>query len=325
MPNAKPQTSRSYCFTLNNPSPELQATPEKLLEGTPHVRYGVWQLETGENGTLHFQGYLELDVPQRITGLTKHGLSGAHLEPRRGSRDQARDYARKEETRTRGPWETGDWSSGGAGKRTDLSDCCAAIKRGATALEIAEDYPTQLVKYHRGLQVFRDLVNPQPVRDSSQRTYVSLYLGPPGCGKTVAVTRDSGDPDGNTGVYWKPNGKWWDGYTTQSHVVLDDFSGASLSYSDFKRAVDRNPFRIEFKGGSTELTARYFFITSCSMPDKWWNSDTVKDFKFNEISRRIHKLLVWIPEDNTFELFEHQPGDTTYAFDKYLLSDAPKY
>lgn len=314
------QKARAYVFTLNNPKQELQDAPEKLMEGTPHVRYAIWQLETGETGTLHFQGYLELDSPQRIVGLTKHHLSGAHLEARRGSRDQARDYARKEETRTRGPWEFGNWSAGGAGARNDLNDCCQAIKRGATLAQIAEDYPTQLVKYHRGLQVFADLVNPTPGRTAGTRTYVTLYLGPPGCGKTQAVCRDS-DP----GAYWKPNGKWWDGYGGQSHVVMDDFSGASLPYSDFKRVVDRYPFRVEFKGGSRELTSTHFFLTSCSMPDRWWNADTVKDFKFNEISRRIYKLLVWVPEDNTFEQFEHEPGDTIYAFDKYLLSDAPKY
>lgn len=323
MSNAK--ASRSYVFTLNNPKQELQDAPEKLMEGTPHVRYAIWQLETGEQGTLHFQGYLELDAPQRITGLTKHHLSGAHLEARRGSREQARDYARKESTRTSGPWEFGNWSAGGAGSRNDLKSCCEAIKRGASIAEIAEDYPTQLVKYHRGLQVFTDIVNPQQPRTPDTRTYVTLYLGPPGCGKTVAATRDSADPLGNTGVYWKPNGKWWDGYTTESHVVMDDFSGASLPYSDFKRVVDRYPFRVEYKGGSRQLIATHFFLTSCSMPDKWWNSETVKDFKFNEISRRIHTLLVWIPEDNTFEQFTHEPGDTTYAFDKYLLSDAPKY
>lgn len=315
--------TRSYCFTLNNPSQALQDAPEQLMEGTPHVRYAIWQLEHPEGGTLHFQGYMELDAPCRIVGLTKHKLSGAHLEPRKGSPDAARDYCRKEESRVEGPWEFGNWESGGQGSRNDLKECCDAIKRGASTLEIATDFPTQLVKYHRGLQVYRDIISPVPPRDPDQRTYVTLYLGPPGCGKSRAASRDA--TTGGIVPYYKSTGKWWDGYTGQSHVIMDDFSGASLSYSDFKLVVDRFPHRVEFKGGSTQFSARHFFITSCSMPDKWWNPETVKEFKFAEISRRIYTLCVWDPEENTFEQFEHQPGDTTYAFDKYLLSDLPKY
>lgn len=323
MPNVPSPKARSYIFVLNNPSEALKESPAELLAGTPHIRYGIWQLELGAQGTPHFQGYLELDSPQRITALTRHNLSGAHLEVRRGSRDQARDYSRKEETRTSGPWEFGNWSAGGAGSRTDLADCCAAIKRGASLVEIAEDFPTQLVKYHRGLQVFADIVSPVPARDPNERTYVTLYLGPPGCGKSWSASRDSSE--GGVEPYYKSTGKWWDGYQSQSHVILDDFSGASLSYSDFKLVVDRFPHRVEIKGGTRQLRSRWFFITSCSMPDKWWNPETVREFKFNEISRRIHKLLVWDPTENTFEQFEHEPGDTTYAFDKYLLSDLPKY
>ena len=40
-------------------------------------------------------------------------LEGAHFEPRRGTRDQARDYCRKAETKVDGPWEHGAFGAGG--------------------------------------------------------------------------------------------------------------------------------------------------------------------------------------------------------------------
>jgi len=81
------------------------------------VRYCTGQLEEGEQGLhRHLQGYLELSKPQRLSWL-KAQLSGtAHWEPRRGTREQARDYARKSDTRVEGPWEYGDWQAGGRGE-----------------------------------------------------------------------------------------------------------------------------------------------------------------------------------------------------------------
>lgn len=63
----------------------------------PAVVYACYQEETGESGTYHLQGYIELKYAysmQGVKGLVK-GLRGAHLEPRRGTADEARDYCRK--------------------------------------------------------------------------------------------------------------------------------------------------------------------------------------------------------------------------------------
>jgi len=53
---ANTQRARFWCFTLNNPDGNLDVDL-----AIPAVRYAVWQLEVGEEGTEHFQGYLELE------------------------------------------------------------------------------------------------------------------------------------------------------------------------------------------------------------------------------------------------------------------------
>lgn len=139
-------TSRSYVFTINNPTIE----PEELLEtadGLACIRYIVFQSELGDNGTPHYQGYLELTRPQRITYL-RANFHPAHYEPRRGTREQARDYAMKEDTRTEGPWESGDWRAGGAGQRTDLTGVVEACKTGSLK-HVAQTHPEAILRYSK--------------------------------------------------------------------------------------------------------------------------------------------------------------------------------
>lgn len=74
-------------------------------------RFVVWQREKGAEGTEHLQGYIELHAPIRLSAMVEW-LRGAHFEPRRGTRDQARDYCMKEDSRLAGPWERGDFDTG---------------------------------------------------------------------------------------------------------------------------------------------------------------------------------------------------------------------
>lgn len=78
----------------------------------------IYQLEKGENGTMHLQGYAEFKSPvsiKKAQSALQDYQHVVHLEPRRGSREQARDYCQKEDTRMAGPWETGDFSEGAVG------------------------------------------------------------------------------------------------------------------------------------------------------------------------------------------------------------------
>lgn len=141
-------SSRSFCVTWNNPP---IGDPEELPL-VPDERYVVWQGEQGDAGNDHLQIYIELTRTVRFTHITKV-WPGCHVEKRRGTREQARDYCRKEDSRTAGPYERGEWASGGAGTRNDLAEACALLKEGGIK-RVAEEAPTAFVKFHRG---FREL------------------------------------------------------------------------------------------------------------------------------------------------------------------------
>jgi len=86
---------RNWVFTINNPPIDVDGkpVPPEPLAWSRHV-YSIWQLERGENGTLHWQGYVEFSGQFSLSQLKSSckELGTAHLEGRRGTAEQAREY-----------------------------------------------------------------------------------------------------------------------------------------------------------------------------------------------------------------------------------------
>ena len=91
--------AKNWCFTLNN---HTQHERESIatLGSLPAVKYLIVGRETGDNGTPHLQGYIQLAQRRRLTGPTGVrnllGLERAHFEVARGSPKQASDYCKKD-------------------------------------------------------------------------------------------------------------------------------------------------------------------------------------------------------------------------------------
>lgn len=60
-------SSRNWCFTVNNPADTDYPESWQL----DYVKNMIYQVEIGENGTLHLQGYLELKNPRNLTWLKR--------------------------------------------------------------------------------------------------------------------------------------------------------------------------------------------------------------------------------------------------------------
>jgi len=164
--------SRAWVFTLNNPTEELKFGPE--------VKFATWQLEQGENGTNHYQGYIIMAKPTRLTGMKKV-LPRAHLEIRRGTHEEAAAYANKADTRLEGPWTFGAAPTG-RGARTDLNELKAKIDQGATLLDVAETDFGSYLRYHQGIEKYVELRNEH--RNAETAVTVSALLSALFCNKT---------------------------------------------------------------------------------------------------------------------------------------------
>ncbi len=280
-------------MTLNNP---VLTGEEYLDELKKHddLRYCVLQLEAGDNGTPHFQAYMEFKKDKTLYAM-KQLEPRAHWEPRfKGTRDQARQYCMKADTRISGPWESGDWKTD-QGKRTDLDTACAIVKKhGLDAL--AELAPTVYVKYSRGFEKLAFLQRGK--RAAPPR--IIMHYGPTGTFKTGLVLHRHPD------AYKKPPGtKWFDGYTGQKVLLLDDFAGASSGVRlDWTlQLLDRYDIDVEMKGGHVRLLAETIYVTTNIHPSAWFDY-TTRGGQYRALARRFHEIIF-------FEAFDLRPRRIT--------------
>lgn len=94
---------------------------------------------------------------------------------------------------------------------------------------------------------------------------VSVYCGPTGVGKS----REAWEQAGLQAYPKDPRSKWWDGYTGESNVVIDEFRG-DIDIAHLLRWFDRYPVLVETKGGARPLRATRIWITSNLHPRLWY-------------------------------------------------------
>lgn len=235
------------------------------LEG--NLRFAIWQLESAPStGRLHLQGYLEFEVSMRLSSVKRFlSAESCHLEGRRGTRDQAIAYCRKEESHVAGPWEVGR-AHLRPGKRTDIDEVTDLILSGKPLLELVAEYPVQFVRNHRGFEyVSRSLAFQRqvPWRDVK----VMVYWGESGTGKTRLAFADAGND-----IYSLPQGEriWFDGYIGQTHLLLDDYYGW-IKYGLFLKLLDGYPVPCPVKGGFVPNLWTTVIITSNKPPAEWYS------------------------------------------------------
>lgn len=255
--------SRNWVFTINNPTEDENP---QCWEG---YKFLVYQLEEGEEGTPHYQGYVCFTSNQRISALKRKYSGRAHWEVRQGTHTEAYEYCTKEDTRIEGPWEYGDPPEN-QGQRTDLETLREMIEEGASDRELAVANFGSWVRYNRSFSQYRLIC--KPPRD--YKTVVTVIFGPTGTGKSRHLAENYPN------AYWKPNSRWWDGYNGQEHVVVDEFYGW-LPYDFMLRLCDRYPLQVETKGGTIAFTSKFIHFTSNQRPELWYKHN------FAPLERRI--------------------------------------
>lgn len=277
---------KNFVFTINNPT----ITPDQLWETlNTKAKYLIFQLEKGENGTPHFQGYCELSRKSRFTTI-KALLPQAHIEPRRGTQAQAKEYASKEDTRVEGPFEFGTFTPAEPGKRNDVIAFRDAILSGKRKRELLEEFPADLQRYPKFVEFCRSTIVQQP-RTSLR---VILLWGEPGLGKSRMAFESTDD------LYTVPIGKdlWFDGYDGQTSLLLDDFSG-EMKLVHLLRLLDIYPMQVPVKGVFVNLVATTIWITSNKPPLEWYDWEKHGNVRYRALMRRFHKITRFSLDHNS--------------------------
>ena len=310
--NKKAKTSPIGCnwvFTWNN------YNDKKAPQAWPDMAQLVYQCEIcPETKTPHLQGYVRFKKNKRFNAVKALDSDKIHWELRRGTHEQARDYASKEESRDPGP-DSGPWFIGDdpcQGHRTDLDEAAKALREGVSLQTLAAEMPSTVIRYSRGLQHYKMLVT----ADRSVKTELIILWGPPGTGKSHRARTKWPD------AYWLSRGNgqniWWDSYAGQKVVIIDEFTGW-MTKDQFCRLVDGTPFMVDTKGGRVPFAAELVVCTSNQDPWTWWEAPLhgvqrrLEEAEINhmtkEIASQYRKKRKYTAKDDDANIIHQIDGD----------------
>lgn len=199
----------------------------------------------------------------------------AHIEGAKGTDEQNRVYCTKGDN----VWEFGEPIR--QGERSDLKRVVATIETATSLRDVITGHPQEFIRYHRGIEKLFHAIAPKQRR--SWNTQVTVFYGESGAGKSRACAELAPE------AYYKTHGEWWDNYTGQEAVILDDFYGW-LRLDEFLRVGDRYPLQVPVKGGFVEFIAKRLLITSNKEPLEWYSKDKLSGHLKEAFLRRLDKI-----------------------------------
>lgn len=257
--------ARHTAWTLNNwTQPDLD-TIRKYADD--EARYMCWSQEVcPTTGTPHLQGYVAWDLPRSLTKFKNSISKQLHYEPyTNGSAAQNRNYClgqceKKGFTSNPTFEEVGELPQ--QGERTDWREAVSSIQSGTDIGSVIHTQP-QLLPSIRALERFKQM----SLKPLNRQVNVIILIGAPGTGKSRWAY------DNYPELYSKPEGNWFDGYTGQKTLLLDDYYG-DIQYSQFLKVLDRYPLQVPIKGGFVYAQWDTVIITSNRPITAWGYYDT---------------------------------------------------
>lgn len=262
--------------------------------------------ELGTNAeTPHWHFYLILKKRTRDTTLYRQirkilSVNTIKIEVAKGNHDQNRAYIfKQDETRMDGfqPSETGELPEKGR-SRTEVStplNMVETLQKADGLMEIAREDPAYFIKHSTGLKAMAELVEAQPERLSMD---VQVYYGDAGTGKSAWATALGNQGEGGQYHFTKVGGSngvaWFDGYKGETTLIIDDFTGRTMTHEAMLKVLGTDPFRCEFKGGSRWAAWTRVIITSNMSPWSWYRkywSTPGNEYTEKAFFRRVNKIV----------------------------------
>lgn len=245
------------------------------------------QIETSPtNQRLHVQFYFHTRNAKRFSVIHR-ALPGAHVEKARNNQESW-TYCQKEETRTGWSGTFGQVPRGQGG-RSDLARAVQlTLERGVEA--VVQEDPVAYVRFGRGLRDLELRKRSRDLMQYKQGLTVTVFWGPTGTGKTRRVA-EMGD------VYplELADNLWFDGYTGQRRLLIDEFYG-QLKPAVLLKLLDVYTRSWPVKGGFVVGDWSEIYITSNVDPDSWYGASVPEAVKA-AIRRRITSVEYVGPTD----------------------------
>ena len=265
--------TRLWCFT----NFVLDFNYQEYLDETT-AEYVAYSLETcPKTKRKHHQGFVYFNGARgSIKGVAKQ-LGKCNVRPCKGNIDQNEDYCSKDGTLI----EFGVKPK--QGFRNDLEAIKESILEQKLSVDdICVENPNLYHQYGRTLNKLEDIALRKRFR--TEMTKCEWLYGPTGVGKSHRAFENY-SPETH---YLYPNdGGWWDGYTGQAIVIINEFRGAII-FSELLELIDKWPKTVRRRGREpVPFLAKLVIITSSMRPSKVYKDIKNKDDSISQLMRRI--------------------------------------
>lgn len=274
-----------WCFTINNPeehghtADELRSKFDTLVQ-EKRVRYVVFQRESGEEKTEHFQGYIQMFKKTRLSWLKDKISDSAHWEHCNGNAEQNEEYCTKEDTRIDGPWRCGKAENRSRGKRCDWDAAYEVIAKHSTPTaafyeEMRATAPNILFNNLSNVIKMQNQMHPPKNRGKVE---IITIIGNTGTGKSTIADCNTIMQGTDFTRAFKPRIErdkiWWCGYNGQDDIWFDDIREGCISVGTFLNWFDTEgrALTLPTKGGSVNAEYTRIWITSNEDPGHWFSN-----------------------------------------------------
>lgn len=246
------------------------------------IKYCCYSRELGKQGTHpHLQGYTMFEKRYSLKKIQKD-WTPCYIEWSKGDTGANLAYILKEAgTFTEFGSRPSIVEKKGGRAEGGMAAAIALAREGRWA-ELESSWPSILLRYRGGLErVHLEALCP------SNQTRKGLWLvGSPGTGKSLFASKF--DVPGM--VYHKPPSKWFDGYTNQKVVVVDDLDRSNANTLGYylKIWADHYPLLSEVKGSSIYLHHEIVIVTSNYRIDTLYEDDDMR----LALHRRFKEIVV---------------------------------
>lgn len=230
--------------------------------------------ETHGDGEHHLHAWVEFEKKKHVRSMDffdypgeRHCNIGVMKDGKKNCRANALQYITKEDKE---PWCHGididEWKEAKKKHREVVAG--KLISGRCTLKEIIDEYPQELYnidKLQRNLSLYKVLSHEVPLHIPRDNYWI---YGKPRVGKSYAVRRVFPN------LFMKPINKWWDGYSGEDVVLLDDFDKSHQVLGHYMKIWgDNYRFNGEVKGGMIMPSYARLIVTSNYKPDDIWKED----------------------------------------------------
>ena len=331
-----------FPFTYNNFTHAPKVFLE-MLKTLPYIVFIRFQIEKGESGTIHYQGYIHLSKRQLWgtirRALIKMGLHRMTHQNRISSPQKASNYCNKifdkkkdgsifQTKVTPEVYEFGELNLQ-QGQRNDINDIIDCVRDNMSDSEIMALYPVAFFHNQKKIDDIRELIRYENFSDITRDIKATFITGRTRIGKTTAIIKKHGYKN----VYTIDNYKNpWDRYKGQDIIIFDEFH-SQIQITEMLRWLDFHPLALPCRYKDKQACYTQVYFTSNEPFERIYpNVKIEKPKTFDALMARIQNVYNFddpkqiekfqsdIPNENPFMPEHLKQADICEQTEMTLLS-----